>query len=96
MTLVCDLHKEFNEQRRSTEETLNTKTKKREKLNLGGIAAAADSISIYQRFNGEQFKLDLGYKIFNRGYGGDREAQQSQCKLSVMRAGRKKKIDALC
>lgn len=39
----------------------------------------------------EQLKLDLGYRIVNRGYGGDGEAQQRQCKLSVMRAGRKKK-----
>lgn len=55
-----------------------------------GNTAAADSISIYQRFNGEQLKLDLGYRIVNRGYGGDGEAQQRQCKLTVMRAVRKK------
>lgn len=42
-------------------------------------------------------KLDLDYKVVNRGYGGDGEAQQRQCKLNVMRAGRKEeKIDAPC
>lgn len=60
-------------------------------------AVAEDSISIYQRSNGEQLKLDLGCRIVNRGYGGDEEAQQRQFKLSVMRAGKKEeKIDSLC
>lgn len=45
----------------------------------------------------EHLKLDLGYKIVNRGYGGDGEAQQRLHKLNVMRAGRKEeKIDAPC
>lgn len=62
-----------------------------------GNTAVENSISIYQRFNGEQLKLDLSYKTVNRGYGGDGEAQHRQYKLSVMRAGRKEEnIDALC
>lgn len=40
---------------------------------MGNTAVAEDSISIYQRFNGEQLKLDLGYKIANRGYGRDED-----------------------